>query len=308
MKKVLFGLGVVAVLSFPIVSLAYDNDTYSNPQYKYVYPLSDSSLLSEIFQVYNDYKYGESVDYSSSQLIGKKKFNLLEIGEPQSPFFPDYSISESGTDKDLFYPLSVEEMNKTRGSFSAEMDPTNIDFLKYFHNLDEISVESTGIDFRPLENSNKLKYLEITGPIASFEFLNQITTLKELYINANNKVENYEDSTIKSLNDISFLNNLDNLNTIFINSLNRPFTTINLKKSMDKYVLVSPFILSKQFKNPEAKITSKTPGFTFEDDILTWDGITQETKELQISWEFKSNENGSFKFSGDSIIPINWID
>lgn len=294
MKKVLFGLGVLAVLSFPVVGEAY-GESQSDSEFglKYTFPTTSYDDLHTILRDY-------CID-SGQELYGPKQFNLLDIGNSDNNTFKKFNY-------DLFYPLSIEKMNNASGEFIGEMFPYNADFMKYFHSLDEIYFEGAVTDLRPLENSKNITSLELYVPITTFGFIKKYNNLEKIVIIANNKLENESDDTIKVLNDISFLSNLSNLKDIEIKSNIRPFPTISFKKSMNKYVLVNPFVLSKQFKNPEVKITSETPGFTFEDDILTWDGITPDTKELQISWKFSSKENGDFEFSGDSVIPINWID
>lgn len=293
MKKVLFGLGVVAALSFPIVGMAY-GEYYKldeDPTLKYIYPTINNSELQGIIY-HAGYPKGKIETLQTNNLTDIP-FN--KVGEP------DF--------KELYFPISVESMNNIQGTYETEGGILSADFLQYFHNLDVITVGGHAMDFRPVENSKKLKNLEISNsPIASFDFIKQLKTLEDVYIIANKELETHDDNTLVAITDISFFNELDKLESIDFKSIDRAFPTISLKKLMDKYVLVNPFILSKQFKNPEVEITSKTPGFTFEDDILTWDGITPETKELQISWEFNSDEGGNFTFSGDSVIPINWID
>lgn len=316
MKNFLFGLGILSALSFPMVGYAYGENEYEiNPDFKYVFPTHDVYILESLFEdpVEHD------TDFAKSNLIGSKKYNLLDIGKPQTTYFIDLldSDEEERSEKNYFYPLSVEQMKNKTGYFGGEIMSENIDFLRYFHSLDHITVSSNGTDFRPLENSKKLTSLEIDGPIASFGFFKKLSTLEDLAINANGETDGEYDSSIhgfktdksvKAVTDVTFINELNKLNYFRFESDDRPFPTVSLKKSMNKYILVNPFILSKQFKNPTIQITSKTPGFIFEDDILTWNGISPDTKELQISWEFNSEENGNFKFSGNSIIPINWID
>ena len=79
---------------------------------------------------------------------------------------------------------------------------------------------------------------------------------------------------------------------------------------MDKYVLVNPFLLSKQFDDGTQQISSTASNFIFQDDILTWKNLTPEIKELPISWDFKKDgdRNQYASYRGSSVIPINWID
>lgn len=301
MKKVLFGLGVVAVLSFPIVGMAYgESEDKISPNFKYVFPVQnyDYHLVNKL----KDLTYGNDFD-EIDEIIDISKPNLLRFGEPGNQEYNNFEYYSQ-----FYYPFSVADMNKATGFYGIEGNPNSLDFLRYFHSLEGATLESYGTDFRAIENSKNLTDLEIMGPINSFEFISKMRKTQSLFIHATKELESYNDNTIKALSDISFINSLPDVDYVRVFSDSRKFPTVTLKKSMNQYVIVNPFILSKQFKNPEVKITSKTSNFTFEDDILTWDRLTPETNELQISWEFKTNENGHFEFSGDSVIPINWID
>ena len=295
MKKILFGLGVLVALSFPIVGCAYgESSADSSPDMKYVFPSLNFDVLQTL-QLDSDF-YLEGKTDKELILSDQSKVNYLDISENSGYYQRNY-----------YYPLSVEKMKNARGLLSGEMKPYNVDFLKYFHSIDELELDSLATDLRPIENSKSLKNVFIDSPVTNFGFFDKLTNIEKLDMTVTNELESYNDATIKAVTDISFLNNLNKLEKIDICSKDRLFSAVSLKKSMNKYILVNPFILSKQFKNPDVKITSKTPGFTFEDEILTWNGISSETKELQISWEIKS-QDGNFNFSGDSVIPINWID
>jgi len=102
---------------------------------------------------------------------------------------------------------------------------------------------------------------------------------------------------------LSKLTNLDSFK--LYNDGERLFSTISLKKGMTSYSLINPFILSSQFEGGVEEITSNNEGFSFNDDILEWKNLNSETKEVNISWSFKSPD-GKFKYIGDSSIPIKW--
>ncbi|MFW7433188.1 hypothetical protein [Vagococcus carniphilus] len=278
MKKVLFGLGVVAALSFPVVGMAYGEEEYlGEPDnfwgFKDKFLVPAASLNAELTgNIYPDLDF--------------------------SPFFNMNDVKKVGAIDDI----------------TAEGTPYTIEGIQYFSNINYLEfIDGYVTDLRPIANVKTNSILQVEQPLTSLTFLKNKNNLREIAITANNitnddRHSDHRDEQLYAITDLTILNNLKKLETARIESEDRLFPTVSLKKSMDKYILINPFILSEQFKNPEVKITSKTPGFTFEDDILAWDGITPETKELQISWEFSSNKNGNFEFSGDSLIPINWID
>ena len=294
MKKILFGLGVVVALNFPVVGNAEIKLDRSNDPFAYTNGWWSNDHRDEIKYVYsNDYEYLEEIRRES----GSDDYN--KSGGSNIEIFDNFGFIKRS---DL---LNLTDTNGSEGGSSS------IEILQFAENLEYASLNDRITDFRPLLETKKMKRLDIHSPASSIHFLKNMSQLEELYLDLASSLDE-ESSFYPVISDISILNYLNNLNDVSISSTKRPFSTISLKKSMDKYVLVNPFILSKQFKNPEVKITSKTPGFTFKDDILSWDGIKPETKELQISWEFKAQKNkyGSyaFYFSGDSVIPINWID
>lgn len=276
MKKGLFGLGVVAALSFPVVGMAYGES--------------------------------EPLEHFDPALQGKFLVPSASVGqELYSPMYVDQKYPF------LFDLKKVNEFGEIK-STTAEGEPYTLDGLQHFSKITNVEFRDGYItDLRPISGITQNKELNLVQPLSSLTFLKGMKNIEVLDIEATNIINDDAfldsvDEKLYALTDLSVINELCNLKVVDIHSQERLFPTISLKKSMNKYVLVNPFILSKQFKNSEVEITSKTPGFTFEDDILTWDGITPETNELQISWEFNSNENGSFEFSGDSVIPINWID
>ncbi|MBO0439898.1 hypothetical protein [Candidatus Enterococcus ikei] len=191
--------------------------------------------------------------------------------------------------------------------FEAEADMNSIDMLQYAKNLKEAQIFGKVSDLRPLGNTKNLEHLSYSGPATSLDFIKNLKKLESVFIDAtsydNHHSENNDD--YKAITDISIFDELENVKDISVSSNDRPFLTVSLKKEMTKYVLVNPFILSKQFKNAALEITSTTPGFTFENDILTWDNLSPETKELEISWKIKGSSN-KFKFAGESKIPLYW--
>ncbi|MEG0619188.1 MAG: hypothetical protein RR557_07815 [Bacilli bacterium] len=290
MKKVLFGLGVLAVLSFPVVGNAELKLDRSDDPFAYTNGWWSNDHRDEIKYVYsNDYEYLEEIRRESgSEDYDKSGGSTLEI-------FDNFGFIKRS---DL---LNLTDTNGSEGGSSS------IEILQFAENLEYAYLNDRITDFRPLLETKKMKKLDINSPASSIHFLKNMSQLEDLSLDLDSSLDE-ESSFYPVISDVSVLNYLNNLNEVSINSTERPFPTVSLKKSMNKYVLVNPFILSKQFKNPDVKITSKTPGFAFEDDILTWDGITPNTKELQISWNFSSEENGFFRFRGESVIPINWID
>lgn len=290
MKKILFTTMLFNLFAFNQVCLADNNvesqtanHDYSHDPYYY----SEGDLDNEHAAKIN-YAYSNDWD-----LISEIK-SINNYNNPWTPIDTNFGVVKK---KDV-EQLEFVESEGTVSSLSV---------LQYAKNVNDVSLEGRFTDPRPLMNSKKIKRLDITSNIDSIEFLTNLKELKYLSISFDGWCQ-HENSFYPLISDLSALNSLDNLEMIYLESNERPFPKISLKKSMNKYILVDPFILSKQFKNPEIKIKSKTPGFTFEDDILTWEGISPDTKELQISWKLESNETGHFIFEGNSVIPINWID
>lgn len=274
MKKSLFCLSIITILSFPVVGLAYgESESFDqNPKFKDQFLIPDLTINTEL-----------------SRYV-----------------YPNSSLNMSFNTNDV-------KKTKTINRLLGEGTPYTIEGIQYFSNINSIElVDGYITDLRPLNNVKNNKVLTVSQPLTSLTFLKNMQNLEELYLEAQNITNDEKyiddiDESLYAITDLTVLNSLDNLQIANIYSSDRLFPTISLKKSMDKFILVNPFILSKQFQNSEVNITSKTPEFTFENDILTWNGITPNTKELQISWEFSTTDR-NFIFSGDSTIPINWID
>lgn len=83
---------------------------------------------------------------------------------------------------------------------------SDINFLKYFPNLEELRLDNNKIsDLKPLESLTKLKKLSIqNNGLTDISSISKVSTLKDLYLNGN------------QISDVSPISNLSNLEYLFI--------------------------------------------------------------------------------------------
>lgn len=259
--------------------------------------------LSSNVQAEEKEYYGE-LGYRTKQFGYTNDFGIATelpiLGIPT--FFPN-ATNDASLQFGVFKIADLEKMDY----FEAETSMNSIDMIQYAKNLTGVQIDGKVSDLRPLGNTKNLKELSINGPVTSLGFIKNLKKLEGISIDANSMDNNHSETNddYKAITDISVLDELDKLEAIHLSSYDRPFPTVSLKKDITKYVLVNPFILSKQFENSLLEITSTTSGFTFENDILTWDNLTPETKELEISWKVKDSSK-KFIFEGESKIPLYW--
>lgn len=226
----------------------------------------------------------------------------------------DIDVFASGASRE-FPKFSVHKANDFIGYneknrlFDLEGAHYTLEGVQYFTSVKNMEFGGMATDLRPLENLTNLERLTLEQPLDSLDFLSNLISLKEASITAHNIV-NYnddekQDTSLAVFTDLSVLNSLNNLEYFELRNDRRLFTPVVLKKGMNKYAIVNPFILPSQFDNGTIKINSSDKGFSFKDDILEWSSLSPDVKELQISWELKS-PNGKFNYVGDSMIPIHW--
>lgn len=122
------------------------------------------------------------------------------------------SIKEYDAD-DVTLPGSVNEwhpqkadMEKIKKLGLSGNDISDISFLEYFPNLEELRLDNNKIsDLKPLESLTKLKKLSIqNNGLTDISSISKVSTLKDLYLNGN------------QISDVSPISNLSNLEYLFI--------------------------------------------------------------------------------------------
>ncbi|MGX7418615.1 hypothetical protein ACWOFR_07390 [Carnobacterium gallinarum] len=212
--------------------------------------------------------------------------------------------------------IEKEKLAEITGDVSLEMETYSLDGFQYAVNSTSFDSEATfAVDYRPLENLTKVeKFREYSGPMYSIDFLKNMTNLKDVYIRISARTD-YEseygsiDKALRPIVDLSTVDNLENLTYFNIIEEPREAQAISMKKSMTQYQLVDPIILSKQFEDAAVEYSSSDTNFTIEDGVMTWNNLDPSVTELHYSWD-ASHDNekidGTFKFSGETIIPLNW--
>ena len=116
-------------------------------------------------------------------------------------------------DADVTLPGSVNDWHPKKADMEkinklglSGKDISDISFLKYFPNLEELRLDNNKIsDLKPLESLTKLKKLSIqNNGLTDISSIGKVSTLKDLYLNGN------------QISDASPISNLSNLEYLFI--------------------------------------------------------------------------------------------
>jgi len=324
MKRIFVLACILGGISFAGVTSVNAYEEEGVPHYGYVYLNQggnhrlNQDLLRTLYYPYNNISIPSNI---------KNKPNLIDFAEPKNldAIFSNYGgwDNDNPSRKDAGYPFRVEDLESLKEyDGPGKAHSLSLDYLKYFKNLECADIVGVGAtDFRPIENNKNLKELSIEGPISSTRFICKLKKLEQLTISAypldglvltdgdedefGEDFYDYKDTEINAITDITFLNKLDNLKDIEIESIDRDFPSIGLKKGNSKYQLVNPFLLSKQFNGADIEITSDTGEFKFENNILTWENINPEAEFLNVQWNVVKED---YSYRGNSRIPIHWVD
>ena len=280
-RKILFGtvLASLLLLIFPHESNAYGELDRFDGQ----------GMINNV-----DYFYSNSAIFMNTL----SETDLLAPGA--SLEFPKFSVKKANEF------IGYSEHNRL---FDLEGDHYTLEGVQYLTSVKNMEFRSFATDMRPLENLTNLETLSLEQPLDSLDFLSNLISLKAIDISATNVVNSWDeekrDENLTVFTDLSVLNSLNKLEYFSLTNIDRLFVPVVLKKTMNKYSVVNPFILPHQFDNGTVKIESSDRNFSFKDDILEWSSVSTDVKEFQISWEFKS-PNGKFIYNGKSVIPVYW--
>ena len=162
-------------------------------------------------------------------------------------------------------------------------------------------------DYRPLKTAKKLEtFSQASTPSTSLEFLSELTNLKQIQIHLSNATDSTgeADTSLRPIIDLSYLNDLNKLESIQITEDNRYSNTITLTKGTTSYQLVDPVILSNHFDENLIEYTSNDNNFSCSSNkILTWENLNPTITKLTYSWDARS-DNSTFK--GETTLPIRW--
>lgn len=116
----------------------------------------------------------------------------------------DADVTLTGSVND-WHPTE-SDMEKIKKLGLSGKDISDISFLKYFPNLEELRLDNNKIsDLNPLESLKKLKKLSIqNNGLTDISSIGKVSTLKDLYLNGN------------QISDASPISNLSNLEYLFI--------------------------------------------------------------------------------------------
>jgi len=326
MKKIFVLACILGGITFAGVKSVNAYEEADVPHYGYVYLNQGGNhrLNQDFLRILYPYNNPYNNNISIPSYI-KNKPNLIDFAEPKNldALSSGYGVldNDDPSSKDAGYPFRVEDLESLKEyTGPGKAFSLSLDYLKYFKNLERADIGAeAATDFRPIENNKNLKELRIEGPISSTRFICKLKKLEQLTIEANpldgdasidddelgEDFYDYKDTEINAITDITFLNNLDNLKDIEIESIDRDFPSIGLKKGDSKYQLVNPFLLSKQFNGADIEITSDTGEFKFENNILTWENINPEAEFLNVQWNVVKED---YSYRGNSRIPIHWVD
>ncbi|MBP1047154.1 hypothetical protein I6N96_12805 [Enterococcus sp. BWM-S5] len=232
-------------------------------------------------------------------------------------YIPNYELREqiaqlSGVRSDDFYQeyglIEKDLLRETTGKLDDESGSYSLEGIQFLENITKYASEGTNaVDYRPLEKLTQLKeFKDYEAPTYSIDFMKNMDQLEEVYLELSTGMDE-DDAALKPILDLTVLNNLSNLTNLAILEEARYSQTIVLKNGMTQYQLVDPVILSDHFADTEVEYESSDEGFSCENGILSWEGLSSETVELRYSWSaVRSTDDGEFRFDGEAIIPLYW--
>ncbi|MGX7244525.1 hypothetical protein ACWOC1_06720 [Enterococcus quebecensis] len=245
-----------------------------------------------------------SIDVRSNLFEGIKT-KLSEDGESNLAKDLEYVYNRYGV-------IPLEYMDKVTYVGSDWVEPY-LNGLEHAENLERLMGEFIDElqDFTPIKNSRKLKEILVTyGNNTNLKDLRNLENLEKLTIGSRGVSDREswpEKMDMLALYDLSDLSELTNLKRIKIDTAGL-LQTITLKKGTKTYEMYSPVIKSSQFKDSVVKYYGDDEEVTFteKDSLLRWENIDNDTEFLLLTWDTSVGEN--YHFSGDTKIPINWID
>jgi len=209
------------------------------------------------------------------------------------------------------FQLFTKANLETVRAMESDGDYSTLEGIQHVANLEVFGGEgeTSVVDPRLLSKNTKMKNLEISGSFYSIDFLKNLSKLERFDLrNTSETTDEYRallgenDHRVRPLFDLSVLDTLNNLKHFGVKS--EGFTEpIALKKSMTSYAMVSPFVLPQKFvdENTNVTIESDDQNFSYNDEVLTWEQLSPDTKELHFSWDVKG-----MNYYGKATIPIIW--
>lgn len=227
----------------------------------------------------------------------------------------DHEVRGSETEEEASlrdqFQLFTKANLETVKAMESEGDYSTLEGIQHVANLETYGVEgkTSVVDPRLLSQNTKMKNLEIAGSFYSIDFLKNLSKLERLDLrNTSETTDEYRDllgendRKVRPLFDLSVLDTLNNLKHFRVES--EGFTEpIALKKNMTSYTMVSPLVLPQKLATADIKVTieSEDSNFSYNEEVLTWEQLSPDTKELHFSWNVEG-----MNYYGEATIPIIW--